>query len=926
MNFPRIIANIGALLEWSGMYVWQLITATGFLFDGTAAQAFFINQIGGILATIAIITFLSLLLEKENTKNNYNILCLPIILGIVYYIMPMTVFQQAKDMKLDPALMFVSATAFMALLYAVQNFLKNNKKQSLILFFIAGIIIGFAFSIKFTSLIFIIATLAYISYGFLGFSGLIWFSGIFIAIFTKANLWSQLFVWMPQNTTYIVLGSAIIGLIGFGISFYYFRKNFIDFLKTLIILGIGILLPLLPWLTKNIGELQGNISIAGILNGASSQTTNSESSVFYTDYSKIYTKAELQAKKENNDYAMATSDGISLNEDFARYFGQEKGLNNYLKLPANLTFQINQKWEFTDITFIFLAFVPVALLFFVNHSYNQARKQIWLLSLGFFLIFWILSILSIGLKLETILINFITSIANFLNFFSEDLSKGFLYTVQNLVNPIILSLGNFSQIFSKNITNILTDITLPGGYLVLLALIFGFLGIVHFCIQNGKIRGILTFLAIYWLIFWISAFGIVWYGVLIYFLLLIVIALGLDEGNTIQSSDDSRIKFFKNFYTWGFFLLIGVYIFFSAPLHAYKNLQSATYSEYKYYSLSQNSSIFTYKSDYFKSLIELNLLETETLAKQTSEKLSLSNIKTIFETEVPTKERNSLESLHNWFQQKVQNARGLSYQHSLYQESAAKEIAKIQASQASNTTKNQKIQQIRQSLQNKLQTIKQEIEPIRKQIAIIDPIMDEMYKQVLSPEKNNRNTAGIYRIGTFYTYFVQNNRSRFYEDSLVTNFQTYFYDENPEVVAEKMKKIGLSYLLIDLNAATIDSTEANEEAFKNNRTSLTTRFENLLSITRSDKFSLVNTDNICLQFAIEKYKAKEITSTEEFLDIAATNHIRYEINTSGQLTAIPREVAKYNCAHQIAQTTKLTDELQSQIGGNSYFAIFKINE
>ncbi len=155
------------------MYVWQLITATGFLFDGTAAQAFFINQIGGILATIAIITFLSLLLEKENTKNNYKILCLPIILGIVYYIMPMTVFQQAKDMKLDPALMFVSATAFMALLYAVQNFLKNNKKQSLILFFIAGIIIGFAFSIKFTSLIFIIATLAYISYGFLGFSGLI---------------------------------------------------------------------------------------------------------------------------------------------------------------------------------------------------------------------------------------------------------------------------------------------------------------------------------------------------------------------------------------------------------------------------------------------------------------------------------------------------------------------------------------------------------------------------------------------------------------------------------------------------------------------------------------------------------------------------------------------------------------------------------
>lgn len=40
---------------------------------------------------------------------------------------------------------------------------------------------------------------------------------------------------------------------------------------------------------------------------------------------------------------MITGSGTSMNEDFNRYFGQETGLNNYIKLPVNLTLQVNQK-------------------------------------------------------------------------------------------------------------------------------------------------------------------------------------------------------------------------------------------------------------------------------------------------------------------------------------------------------------------------------------------------------------------------------------------------------------------------------------------------------------------------------------------------------------------------------------------------------
>jgi hypothetical protein len=58
-----------------------------------------------------------------------------------------------------------------------------------------------------------------------------------------------------------------------------------------------------------------------------------------------------------------------------------------------------------------------------------------------------------------------------------------------------------------------------------------------------------------------------------------------------------------------------------------------------------------------------------------------------------------------------------------------------------------------------------------------------------------------------------------------------------------MKKMGIKYFLVDLNAATID---------KDPRHDLTRRYENLLKTFKSDKLELVQTDSICLQIAIDE--------------------------------------------------------------------------
>jgi hypothetical protein len=103
---------------------------------------------------------------------------------------------------------------------------------------------------------------------------------------------------------------------------------------------------------------------------------------------------------------------------------------------------------------------------------------------------------------------------------------------------------------------------------------------------------------------------------------------------------------------------------------------------------------------------------------------------------------------------------------------------------------------------------------------------------------------------------------RLLEDSLIYEFDKYFYDEkNLDTSLERMKKVGLDYFLVDLNAATID---------RDARRALTKRFESLLLTFTSDKVSLVTTDSMCLETALERYKKSPKTQKDldAYLELA----------------------------------------------------------
>lgn len=121
------------------------------------------------------------------------------------------------------------------------------------------------------------------------------------------------------------------------------------------------------------------------------------------------------------------------------------------------------------------------------------------------------------------------------------------------------------------------------------------------------------------------------------------------------------------------------------------------------------------------------------------------------------------------------------------------------------------------------------------------------------------------------------------------NFDTYFYDVNPNLTVDRMYKLGLKYLLVDLNAATID---------KDPRHDLTRRFENLLQTFKSDRLELVQTDSLCLQMALEE---KDPTT---YMTYAGVNYESYKKDAEGNETTINRGEKQFQCYNHILELIK----------------------
>lgn len=240
--------------------------------------------------------------------------------------------------------------------------------------------------------------------------------------------------------------------------------------------------------------------------------------------------------------------------------------------------------------------------------------------------------------------------------------------------------------------------------------------------------------------------------------------------------------------------IVWVYIFFSVLPHGITNLRSAGYPEYKLGKHSEEVALLSFHPDYLPILFTLNIDATQQEERFVFYRNELLNIVDDI-TQVP----GLLES--------VQSVSSMAQLNDIITQLTRFEIS---------TQINTQILELQQSL----------------------------YEEVISPSKELKNTKNIYRVGTFLKYFISENHKRVYEDSLLKVFEDYFLGKNIDETIEHFQKLGISYILLDLNAATIDQDPAQD---------LTKRYEKMLELLVHPKLKLIETDSICLKLALDVY-------------------------------------------------------------------------
>lgn len=656
---------------------------------------------------------------------------------------------------------------------------------------------------------------------------------------------------------------------------------------------------------------------------------------FESDFTKIHTKEELEKiEKEKNSQSMS-SEWTTTNEDLWRYFGYEKWANNYVKLPWNLTMQVNQWMEFTDIWFLFLVLIPAILLFLPFR-----RNYYWFL----IVIILILELL-VFVKTDNNIIdntklssfstmseeaksaifqrndkvfsksifnkdiydinisNYIsrTDIKSLVNketpysviepkvkeaFYSElkdkvlnpelwntlsinkkNLSKidfEFIKELNSLTvnyssfNKEITSIASLEEIINKLwlkeyknslinlwkqnrttnqlISDFLASYNLPYWYIILL-LIFIIPNLFFLLLldndkdwENSKILDLFkknfVFASFYTFLWSISAFWIVWYWITMYFNFLIIIWIWIYFLSSYSDKDWEKIFYTKLFWSILLFLIIIIYFTNSVFPHSFLNLKWAWYQEYKIWTVKTVDAPYSYHQEYFKELFYLNIDQNK------KEDFLKEYIKSDIKDIVPWIEKKDIETVR----------------------AILLEIKK------------------RNDLLSKFATFS----------------LNDIYKNISNPPEKYKNKDWVYRIWTFMKYHISENNTRLLEDGLLFNFSDYIYDKDSNKTVENFSKLWAKYLLVDLNAATIDKDE---------RHNLTTRYEKLLSTFVSEKLELVDTDSICLRVALEDYNKSSKTEQDmkSFLEIAWVNYESY----TNDWTQIPRTTKLLKCYNRI---------------------------
>ena len=557
VNLPNLLAEYGGLVDGNQPYNWSLFMSTGLTVFKRIDVVLGLSFFGGLLSLFALWR-----LSRKWLDVNFSALVL-----LLFYSLPMVNFLSYMDMKIDMACMFVSLCILLLYynwivpnkgtheemkikgpgLIKANSFLKRRvpsilKKNSLLV--LIGLLSGFAFGIKLTILFFFLALLSSIWF-FKG--GKITFITSFFLCFActfilrlDAQSGLRQFHDGVDVLQWILL---LIGISGIGYLFVKQKKKLISLLTYSLIVGSFFVLPILPWMAKNLSEAD-QISITSLLNGKKASpvfkldtpqgSANGEEiiipGIYQLPEAPIATKSTENKRKQVQRKNKGNS---AQSEDLHRFFGYEVTPAQYLSLPYDIFVKTNISTFFTDVGFVLFLLFPLLFLF-------SRRKNVE----------WKNGVANLSFMMFSSLLLLIAIPSAFLN------QNNIIWPDQGLkilhANESSGLLGGFSDSININflesygpINEWFMSMTISGDritYPIMLILFLSLLVMIYQRIKNHSksTQSIIVFLTMYGFLWWLLGSGAPWYVILMFCLPLIFLLKNISPEADNENETNSR--------------------------------------------------------------------------------------------------------------------------------------------------------------------------------------------------------------------------------------------------------------------------------------------------------------------------------------------------------------------------------------------------
>lgn len=357
MNLPRQIVMKEALLKGFSGQAFMLITSLGYMFGGVATWAMFLSWWGGVMALWALY-----LLGKKFISSEAGIL-----MATIMYSLPMIMHQSFADMKLDLPLFFFIVVGFYTLFKALEFQQDNKETYSWVA--LSGAFWSVALAVKITTAFALFGVFVLLAWRY----GSKWFA-LAIGFFLNALYFYQLVLvtdFSAQTKVVISIVSLMLACIFLIIGII--QKGKYQLLLKVMGYFIGVMALLwLPWAYKVLADTPEwtvkNLVATMMFGGQSPAPQIIWDKIGVSPAQCVYTGNA---------------------EELGRYIGNDPNLlQKYVSVFWDLTMNINQAGFYVDISFLFLALIPLLLLFWRKSDWPQFWQNV-LLCFGLIWYFWL---------------------------------------------------------------------------------------------------------------------------------------------------------------------------------------------------------------------------------------------------------------------------------------------------------------------------------------------------------------------------------------------------------------------------------------------------------------------------------------------------------------------------------------------------------